>query len=114
MNVLLDGWRSAVMATSDGLVDPWIFFGLGAQGVFFLRFLVQWLASEREGRSVIPEAFWWLSIAGAVGLLIYAGIHLRDPVITIGQATGLFIYARNLWLIRRRSHPAVAQPSSGS
>ena len=101
-------------AISDELLDPWLLFGIAAQAVFFLRFFVQWIASEREGASVIPEAFWWLSIAGAGGLLIYAAAHLRDPVITIGQGAGLFIYARNLRLIHRRRHRKLAQPGSGS
>lgn len=101
-------------AISDHLVDPWLWFGLGAQAVFFLRFFVQWLASEREGRSVIPEAFWWLSIAGALGLLVYAAAHLRDPVITLGQCAGLAIYARNLRLVHRERQRSVAQTTSGS
>jgi len=103
-----------VLAIADFSIDPWLAFGLGAQAVFFLRFFVQWLASEREGRSVIPESFWWLSIAGALGLLVYAVAHLRDPVITIGQGAGFLIYSRNLWLIHRERRRRVAQPVSGS
>jgi lipid-A-disaccharide synthase-like uncharacterized protein len=82
--------------------SPWLLFGFGAQGLFFARFLVQWLASERAGRSVVPVSFWWLSVVGGVGLLIYAIVHLRDPVIAIGQSSGLAIYSRNLWWIRRQ------------
>ena len=77
----------------------WIAFGLGGQLLFMARFLVQWIASERARRSVIPEAFWWLSIAGAAILLAYA-LWRRDPVFVLGQAFGFFVYARNLWLIR--------------
>jgi len=78
----------------------WVGIGLCGQAVFFMRFLVQWLASEREGRSVIPLAFWYFSIAGAVILLIYA-IYRLDPVFILGQAGGFLIYLRNLYLIRR-------------
>jgi lipid-A-disaccharide synthase-like uncharacterized protein len=63
---------------------------------------------------VIPESFWWLSIAGALGLFAYAALHLRDPVITIGQGAGLLIYARNLRLIHRHRVRNDPQPSSGS
>ncbi|MEM6974260.1 MAG: lipid-A-disaccharide synthase N-terminal domain-containing protein [Pseudomonadota bacterium] len=72
--------------------------GLGGQFLFMSRFLVQWIASEREKRSVIPVAFWWLSIGGAGVLLAYA-IWRADPVFILGQSLGFFIYARNLWLI---------------
>jgi lipid-A-disaccharide synthase-like uncharacterized protein len=80
--------------------DLWILFGFIAQAMFFMRFLVQWIASERAGRSVVPIAFWFFSAAGGVLLLVYA-IYRTDPVFIAGQATGLIIYARNLWLIRR-------------
>lgn len=66
-----------------------------------LRFVVQWVVSERLGRSTIPVAFWYLSLAGGVMLCVYA-ILKRDPVFTLGQALGVGIYARNLMLIRRR------------
>lgn len=73
----------------------WYVLGFVAQAFFFSRFLVQWLASERAGRSVLPVAFWYLSLVGGVTLLAYA-IHLRDPVFILGQATGALIYLRNL------------------
>lgn len=78
----------------------WVVFGLAGQLLFTARFLVQWIASERVGRSTIPLAFWWFSISGGVVLLIYA-IYRADPVFILGQSMGVFIYARNLWLIRR-------------
>jgi lipid-A-disaccharide synthase-like uncharacterized protein len=78
----------------------WILIGLTGQGCFFLRFVVQWLASERAGQSLVPKAFWYLSIAGSVVILAYA-ISRRDPVFIVGQSTGLFVYVRNLVLIRR-------------
>jgi lipid-A-disaccharide synthase-like uncharacterized protein len=73
----------------------WLALGFIAQGVFTARFIVQWLASERAGRSVIPMAFWFLSLAGSTLLLIYA-IHRRDPVFILGQGAGVAIYIRNL------------------
>ena len=78
----------------------WIAIGFLGQGFFSARFLVQWLASERLKTSVIPKAFWFLSLAGSVVLLAYA-IHRRDPVIIAGQLPGIVIYSRNLWLIYR-------------
>ena len=85
----------------------WVGVGLFGQAMFFMRFLVQWLASERQGKSVIPLAFWYFSIGGAAILLVYA-IYRLDPVFIIGQAGGFFIYARNLYLIRREKQGAAA------
>ncbi len=79
-------------------IDIWLIVGFVAQGMFFLRFFVQWVVSERQGRSVVPLAFWIFSVMGGTMLLIYA-IHRRDPVFIFGQAGGLVIYARNLMLI---------------
>lgn len=76
----------------------WVVFGLGGQLMFTARFLVQWIASERAGRSVIPLAFWYFSISGGAILLAYA-IYRADPVFILGQSLGVFIYSRNLWLI---------------
>ena len=76
----------------------WIMVGLTGQLLFTGRFLVQWVRSEREKRSVIPVAFWYLSLAGGIVLFTYAGWR-RDPVFILGQSMGLVIYARNLWLI---------------
>jgi lipid-A-disaccharide synthase-like uncharacterized protein len=77
----------------------WIAVGLLGQAFFFSRFLVQWLASEKAGRSVFPMAFWYLSLSGGFLLLLYA-IYRRDPVFIIGQSTGTFIYLRNIHLRR--------------
>jgi lipid-A-disaccharide synthase-like uncharacterized protein len=79
----------------------WIGIGVAGQACFFMRFFVQWIASERAGRSVVPVAFWYLSISGGLVILAYA-IWRRDPVFILGQSTGLFIYLRNLTLIRRQ------------
>ena len=78
----------------------WLGIGLMGQALFFMRFFVQWIASERKGQSVIPRAFWYFSILGGLTLLVYA-VHQRDIVFTIGQATGVFIYGRNIVLSRR-------------
>ena len=86
--------------------DPfWTTFGFVAQGLFFMRFFVQWIHSERLGKSAIPVAFWWFSLAGAAMLLVYA-VWRRDPVFMVGPAMGLLIYTRNLMLIRREKHAA--------
>lgn len=78
----------------------WLGIGFLGQAFFFSRFLLQWLASERAGESVFPMAFWYLSLSGGSLLLVYA-IWRGDPVFIIGQATGAFIYLRN---IRLRKH----------
>jgi lipid-A-disaccharide synthase-like uncharacterized protein len=83
----------------------WVMFGLGGQLLFTARFLVQWIASERAGRSTIPIMFWYFSLGGGIVLFAYA-IHRGDPVFILGQSLGVFIYVRNLWLIyaeRRRA-----------
>lgn len=77
----------------------WVVIGLIGQLMFSMRFIVQWISSERARASVIPVAFWWFSLAGGVTLLAYA-LYRRDPVFVLGQSMGLVIYLRNLWLIR--------------
>ncbi len=76
----------------------WVILGLSGQLLFTARFLVQWIASERARQSVVPVAFWYLSIGGGLILFGYA-IYRRDPVFILGQSMGIVIYARNLWLI---------------
>ena len=73
---------------------------LGGQALFSARFLVQWIKSEKQKRSVIPIEFWYLSMLGGVTLLAYA-IHKHDPVFIMGQLTGVFIYARNLYFVHK-------------
>ena len=79
----------------------WLAVGFLGQALFSARFLVQWLSSERQKRSVVPLAFWYFSVAGGATLLAYA-IHRQDPVFIVGQGAGLFIYLRNLQLIYRQ------------
>jgi lipid-A-disaccharide synthase-like uncharacterized protein len=85
----------------------WVVLGFVAQAMFFMRFAVQWIASERAGRSVVPTAFWVFSIVGGLLLLIYA-LQRKDPVFIAGQGLGLLIYLRNLQFILRgrKSAPA--------
>jgi lipid-A-disaccharide synthase-like uncharacterized protein len=85
----------------------WLAIGFGGQAMFAARFLVQWLVSEKKRESVIPKAFWYLSIGGGAVLLAYA-IHQRDPVFILGQSTGVFIYARNLMLLSRQRRAEAA------
>jgi lipid-A-disaccharide synthase-like uncharacterized protein len=80
--------------------DLWLALGIFGQLLFAMRFIVQWLVSEKEGRSVIPLAFWFFSIGGGAITLVY-GLYRREPVIIMGQSLSLFIYARNLILIGR-------------
>ena len=87
----------------------WLALGFCAQALFASRFIVQWVASEREGRSIIPVSFWFLSLGGGALLLTYA-IYRKDPVFILGQSSGVFIYSRNLYLIHRerRAHVKAA------
>jgi lipid-A-disaccharide synthase-like uncharacterized protein len=91
-------------------LDWWVLLGLVAQAFFTMRFLVQWIASEHAGRSVIPLTFWLFSIVGGLLLLSYA-LYRRDPVFVAGQAFGVFVYLRNLYFALRdrgEHHPRVA------
>jgi lipid-A-disaccharide synthase-like uncharacterized protein len=92
------------------MMNFWVLLGFSGQALFGSRFLVQWLASERAGRSVIPRIFWYLSLLGGLILLGYA-VHLRDPVFIVGQGGGLGVYVRNLMLLRR---PRVSLSESGA
>ncbi|WP_116085275.1 lipid-A-disaccharide synthase N-terminal domain-containing protein [Tropicimonas sp. IMCC34011] len=83
----------------------WVCVGFGGQLLFTARFLIQWIASEKAERSVVPVAFWYFSVLGGLVLGAYA-VYRRDPVFMLGQGMGLFIYSRNLWLIHaeKRRH----------
>lgn len=88
-------------------LDWWVVAGFVAQIFFTARFVVQWIASERAGRSVIPVAFWFLSLVGGVMLLVYA-LYRKDPVFIAGQSFGVFVYMRNLYFVLREQRtPAV-------
>jgi len=79
----------------------WVSLGLLGQLCFFLRFFIQWIASEKKKKSTIPIAFWFFSIAGGIILLIYS-IYRKDPVFILGQSMGILIYSRNLYFIYRK------------
>jgi lipid-A-disaccharide synthase-like uncharacterized protein len=78
----------------------WALIGAVGTALFASRFIVQWFQSEREGRSVIPVAFWYCSIGGGIVTLAYT-MHLKSVPLSVGQASGLIVYARNLYLIFR-------------
>lgn len=81
-------------------VSPWLVIGFVGQAMFTGRFLIQWIASERARRSVVPAAFWLFSVGGGATLLAYA-IYREDPVFIFGQAAGLLIYGRNIYFLFR-------------
>jgi len=88
------GW----WANISWLELSWLAVGFLAQAMFSMRFLTQWIASERARQSVMPEVFWYYSFAGGLMLFVYA-IYRMDPVFILGQGTGLFIYSRNIYFI---------------
>lgn len=89
-------------------LNGWVVLGFAGQALFATRFIVQWLASERAGRSVMPVAFWFFSLGGGLLMLLYA-LYIRDPVFILGQGFGLFVYLRNLhFVFRERKVVAVS------
>jgi lipid-A-disaccharide synthase-like uncharacterized protein len=84
----------------------WVILGFLGQAMFSARFIVQWIASEKVGASVVPHVFWYFSIGGGLALCAYA-IYRQDPVFILGQSTGIFIYVRNLHLIQRKKTEAL-------
>lgn len=84
-------------------MNGWVLFGFFGQFVFAMRFIIQWIVSEKKKESIVPLSFWYLSLCGGVILLIYA-IYKNDPVFMLGQATGLIVYARNLMLITKKKN----------
>jgi lipid-A-disaccharide synthase-like uncharacterized protein len=85
----------------------WVGLGFIAQGLFAARFCVQWIASEKAGKSVVPLLFWYLSIVGSLLLLVYS-VYRMDPVFILGRSTGIIIYLRNLYLIKREKQNTAA------
>lgn len=83
----------------------WLMIGFAGQTIFTARFLVQWVESERRRNSVVPVAFWWLSLFGG-GLLLAYACSRSDPVIMVGQSLGVFVYVRNLMLVRKNRRRA--------
>lgn len=102
------GKLSAWWATTPSTEIAWLLLGLVAQLLFATRFIVQWLASERARRSIVPETFWYFSVAGGALLFAYA-IYRLDPVFMLGQGMGLLIYARNIQMIWRTKQDGAAR-----
>ena len=101
--MMIDLWHNVGGYFYDVFVrklDWWAWVGIVAQLMFTARFLVQWIASERAGHSVVPFSFWLLSIVGGMMLFVYALLQ-RDPVFIIGQGAGVAIYWRNLTFVLR-------------
>ena len=91
----------------------WLGIGFLGQALFSARFIVQWIASEREKRSVIPHLFWWFSLGGGMTLLVYA-IYRGDPVFILGQGAGLVVYLRNLYFVMREARAKRAEAGAVS
>jgi lipid-A-disaccharide synthase-like uncharacterized protein len=101
---------AAGLHTPMTLDTVWLIIGFLGQGVFFMRWVVQWIASERHGESRVPTAFWYMSLIGGMITLAYA-IYRQDPVFIAGQSIGSVVYLRNLMLIHR-PNPADSSPAS--
>ena len=93
----------------QSLRNPWVIIGFTGQAAFSLRFLVQWIASERAKRSVIPVSFWWFSLVGTALLFSYA-VSRGDPVFIVGQSLGFIIYIRNLTLLGGAAPDTLTRP----
>jgi lipid-A-disaccharide synthase-like uncharacterized protein len=98
---LIETLRHSIAGTSASDM-LWLGIGLAGQCLFMMRFIVQWIHSERHGESLIPVSFWYLSLSGGLIVLAY-GIHKLDPVIILGQLPGTVVYTRNLVLIKRNA-----------
>jgi lipid-A-disaccharide synthase-like uncharacterized protein len=81
-------------------LNAWFLVGLFGQTLFMMRFIVQWIASERARKSVMPDMFWYFSLGGGLIVLAYA-VHKREPVFILGQLPGVVVYSRNLWFIHK-------------
>jgi lipid-A-disaccharide synthase-like uncharacterized protein len=97
-------WGQKVLNVSSPIGYLWVGLGLLGQVLFTGRMIVQWLASEKRKKSVVPPIFWWMSLAGSSMLMVYF-LWRRDPIGLLGQSFGWFIYVRNLWLIYRPDTP---------
>jgi lipid-A-disaccharide synthase-like uncharacterized protein len=104
----LTQWWTSTSATEM----TWLAVGFLAQLMFSMRFIVQWIASERARRSIVPETFWYFSMVGGAMLFAYA-IYRLDPVFMLGQGMGLLIYARNIYFIRTHHKDAALAAAEG-
>ena len=110
------GWIDKIIANIGAMAPEeiiWLSIGFLGQFLFAMRFIIQWIVSEKKRDSVIPIAFWYFSIGGGLVMLSYA-LWRADPVFILGQSTGLFIYLRNLYFIlkRRRAELEIPDPAS--
>ncbi len=115
MSFIADWWAGLgqwwdAMSTLD---ITWLAIGLAGQSMFFLRFLIQWISTERARKSTVPEVFWYLSCIGAVTVFAY-GVYRTDPVLILGQSVGLFVYLRNIYFIRREKRADYLPPVAGN
>jgi len=93
---------AAINYLIKSLADPWVIFGFSAQFIFFLRFVVQWVASEKQKQSVIPASFWYISVIGTIMILIYS-IKRKDIVFVTASVLNALIYLRNISLIKENN-----------
>ncbi len=100
MHELLAHTKFEDLWNASGWARTWLAIGIGGQLVFSARFVLQWIVSERQKRSVIPVAFWYLSIVGSLMLLSYS-IYIKELVFILGSSCNSLVYIRNLWLIHR-------------
>jgi lipid-A-disaccharide synthase-like uncharacterized protein len=105
----LGQWWTQTSATEMA----WLGLGFAAQLMFTMRFMVQWIASERARRSIVPETFWYFSLVGGAMLFAYA-IYRLDPVFMLGQGMGLVIYSRNIYFIRSHRKSEAQAASAGA
>jgi len=101
----MNGWLQETLAWLQAHFSWWVVIGFAGQFLFMMRFIYQWIASERARKSVMPEIFWYFSLGGGLVLFIYA-CHQKDPVFILGQGLGVFIYLRNIYFIWFNKRPA--------
>ena len=89
-----------ILTWLESQLNAWTIIGFFGQSMFMMRFIIQWIASERAKQSVMPNLFWYFSLGGGLIVLAYA-LHKQDPVFILGQGLGLFVYLRNLYFIRK-------------
>jgi lipid-A-disaccharide synthase-like uncharacterized protein len=102
---------TSLLSVLQPLLNPWIIIGFIGQFIFFMRFVVQWLLSEKKHEVVVPMSFWWLSIVGSIIILVYS-IHIKDIVFSSAQVLSLAIYVRNMMLQKSFTRPAKVLPLS--
>ena len=107
LGYLLLKWRTYFNGM-DAVEVVWLAIGLLGQTMFMMRFVVQWIHSERHKKSIVPVSFWYLSLVGGLIVLAY-GLHRAEPIIIIGQLPGTLVYTRNLMLIHRSKRAALEQ-----